>query len=84
MVMIFYFSRNIFSLATYIDFEYFLLYTFWEVQVALAWYVQVRDEVEFEDGVEEDDSVDVVVNVELVDGLLERTAPVGLLVVHVF
>ena len=72
------------SLAWYIDFEYFLLYTFWEVRVVLAWYVQVRDEVEFEDGVEEDDSVDVVVNVELVDGLLERTAPVGLLVVHVF
>ena len=71
--MISYVSRNI----KYIDFEYFLLYTFWEVQVALAWYVQVRDEVEFEDGVEEDDSVDVVVNVELVDGLLERTAPVG-------
>ena len=75
MVMIFYFSRNI--RWKYIDFEYYLFYTFWEVQVALAWYVQVRDEVEFEDGVEEDDSVDVVVNVELVDGLLERTAPVG-------
>ena len=53
------------------------------VQVALAWYVQDRDVVEFEDGVVEDDSVDVVVNVELVDCLLQQTAPVGLLVVHV-
>ena len=40
--------------------------------------------VEFEDGVVEDDSVDVVVNVELVERLLQQTAPVGLLVVHVF
>ena len=40
--------------------------------------------VEFEDGVAEDGSVDVAVDGELVDGLLQRTAPVGLLVVHVF
>jgi hypothetical protein len=40
--------------------------------------------VEFEDGVVEDDLVDVVVNVELVERLLQQTAPVGLLVVHVF
>ena len=32
----------------------------------------------------EDDLVDVVANGELVDGLLEGTAPAGLLAVHVF
>ena len=54
------------------------------VQGALAWYVLVRAWVEFEDGVAEDDSVGVVANVEHVDGLLEGTAPAGLLVVHEF